>query len=421
MELVQVEKEVPFKSTLSIKAMQQEVEGVKPRCLPLRCIVTDHGTNLARMECGYVDGCDSHRFNPSIFGYRGKDLHNEDTFNVVLMVPTGIGAEIGGHAGDAGPVAKLIGNCCDRLILHPNVVNASDINEMPENAWYLEGSLLTRLLMGTIGVKETKSNRVLVVIAGDRQTTFVNDVINSVNAARACYGLNVVDILHCEHIPLKAEYTSFGTAAGSAIHVEKLMDLIDTKPTGSYDAIAVSSVIDIPSGFHKEYFQSNGKMVNPWGGIEAMLTHLISNVYNVPSAHAPMMESMEVAFEDYGIVDPRMSAEAVSMSFIQCILKGLHKAPKLVHPLVGDSFKVEDIDCLVIPDGCYGLSILAAAEQAIPIIAVQENANNMNNDLLSLVGEKTELIIVDNYWEAVGVLTAMKAGITPGSVRRPLK
>ena len=58
--------------------------------------------------------------------------------NIVLIIPTGIGCEIGGHAGDANPVTKLMGACCDNLILHPNVVNASDVNEMPANSWYVE-------------------------------------------------------------------------------------------------------------------------------------------------------------------------------------------------------------------------------------------------------------------------------------------
>jgi len=35
--------------------------------------------------------------------------------NVVLIIPTGLGAEIGGHAGDANPVAKLIAKCCDKV------------------------------------------------------------------------------------------------------------------------------------------------------------------------------------------------------------------------------------------------------------------------------------------------------------------
>lgn len=53
--------------------------------------------------------------------------------NIVFIVPTGIGAEIGGHAGDASPAAKLIASLCDNFVTHPNVFNASDINEMPEN------------------------------------------------------------------------------------------------------------------------------------------------------------------------------------------------------------------------------------------------------------------------------------------------
>ena len=74
--------------------------------------------------------------------------------NVVLIIPTGVGAEIGGHAGDGNPVAKLLAAVCDKLILHPNVVNASDINEMPENCLYVEGSMLDRFLREEICLKE---------------------------------------------------------------------------------------------------------------------------------------------------------------------------------------------------------------------------------------------------------------------------
>ena len=56
-------------------------------------------------------------------------------------------------------------------------------------------------------------------------------------------------------------------------------------------------------------------MVNPWGGVEAMLTHALSSTYNIPTAHSPMFESREIANMDPGIVDPRMAAEAVSSDF----------------------------------------------------------------------------------------------------------
>jgi hypothetical protein len=63
---------------------------------------------------------------------------------------------------------------------------------------------------------------------------------------------------------------------------------------------------------------------------------------------------------------------------------------------------------------------LAALEQGIPVIAVRENKNLMENDLTSLPWSKDQLYIVDNYWEAAGVMAGLKAGIDPRVVRRPL-
>ena len=61
--------------------------------------------------------------------------------NIVMIIPTGIGCEIGGHCGDGNAAARLLGACCDTLVLHPNVVNASVINEMPANSLYVDNYL----------------------------------------------------------------------------------------------------------------------------------------------------------------------------------------------------------------------------------------------------------------------------------------
>jgi hypothetical protein len=83
-------------------------------------------------------------------------------------------------------------------------------------------------------------------------------------------------------------------------------------------------------------------------------------------------------------------------------------------------FTAADISCLVIPDGCLGLPTLAALEQGISVIAVRENFNLMKNDLSTLPWAPGQFHQVDNYWEAVGVIAAMRAGVDPVSVRRPL-
>ena len=166
-------------------------------------------------------------------------------------------------------------------------------------------------------------------------------------------------------------------------------------------------------------------MLNPWGGVEAMLTHAISSLFNVPSAHSPMFESEAIANMDVGVVDPRMAAEAVSLTFLQCILKGLHRAPRIVIDELAmrmpGILTASDVSCVVIPDGCLGLPTIAALEQNIPVIAVRENRNIMQNDLARLPWAPGQFHLVENYWEASGVINALRSGITPESVRRPLR
>jgi hypothetical protein len=106
-------------------------------------------------------------------------------------------------------------------------------------------------------------------------------------------------------------------------------------------------------------------------------------------------------------------------------LKGLHNSPKIISD--PDLFNApgiisaKDISCVVIPDQCLGLPTLACIEQNIPVIAVKENKNTMNNDLERLPFKDKQLIVVNNYLEAAGAVSALKAGVTLESITRPLK
>ncbi len=394
--------------------------------VPVRFVVTATTASGYQCEFGVVSGLAESGRSPinSVFEFRHRLIENTQQFNIVLLVPTGIGAEIGGHAGDAGPVARMLAEVSDTLVLHPNVVNASDLNEMPQNALYVEGSVVTRLLMGTVGLQPVRSNRVLVVIDAHRDQLFVNAAVNAVSGARAAYGLSCPEVVCLDPpVKLRARYSPSGRAAGRVEEMEGLCGLLEER-MGQYDAVALSSVIDVPHEFHQGYFDAGGEMVNPWGGVEAMLTHALSSMYDIPTAHSPMFESREIANMDPGIVDPRMAAEAVSATFLQCTLKGLQRSPRIVtdaHAMNRPGvFTAADISCLVIPDGCLGLPTLAALEQGIAVIAVHENRNLMKNDLSSLPWAPGQFHRVGNYWEAVGVIAAMRAGIDPASVRRPL-
>lgn len=394
--------------------------------IPVRFVVTSTTKDGYNCELTSISGLSEAARAPveSVFEFRRRSNENTGQFNVVLIVPTGIGAEIGGHAGDAAPVARMLGASCDTLITHPNAVNASDLNELPENGLYVEGSVLCRLLMGTTGLQRVRSNRILAIIDAHRDEMFVHLAINAINAARTAYGLDCANIVQLNpSIRLMAEYSASGSAVGRIEALETLCEVLD-EYRNQYDAVAISSIISVPPTFHMDYFRSEGAMINPWGGVEAMLTHAISTLYNVPSAHSPMLENRDIANADTGIVDPRMAAEAVSNAYLHCILKGLHHSPKIVtdpiamwHPSV---LTASDIACLVIPDGCLGLPTLAALQQGIKVIAVRENRNLMRNDLSALPWANGQFYLVDNYWEAAGIMTALKAGVSPNAVRRPM-
>jgi len=397
--------------------------------LPIRFVVTESAGGRLRCELGMLSGCARAvaRAFPSIFSFRKRPVASSDKFNIALIIPTGVGAELGGHSGDGGALARLIASSCDTLITHPNVVNASDINELPANSLYVEGSVLTRLLMGEIGLQKVAANRILVVIGEHEEDYFRESAINSVGAAMVCLGLNCPEIVVLSNVErqlkMTTTFSASGRAAGEISNFDILQKILDER-RDRFDAVAIASQIDTEDRYREDYFFKDDAL-NPWGGAEAMLTHAVSLLYDLPSAHAPMTESKEILTEfDVGVVEPRKAAEAVSVANFHCVLKGLHASPKIIpnaHECSRpDIVTAEDVSCLVIPDGCLGLPTFAACEQGIPVIAVRENKNIMKNDLASLPWRDGQLFVVENYWEAVGVIQALRAGVWPASVRRPI-
>lgn len=325
--------------------------------------------------------------------------------NVVLIVPTGIGAEIGGHAGDANPVAKLIGKCCDKLITHPNVVNASDINEMPENTLYVEGSILDRFLRGEIFLKEVFYNKILLAV----NKPINNDTINAVNGAMVTIGADIQII----ELDTPLEMIGFYKNLKADGKVTGYLELVEQIKDYNFDALAIQTNIQVERETKLHYLKNGG--VNCWGGIEAITSKLIADKLDKPVAHSPFVDwqNGQDDLADFNeIVDPRMSAEMVSLCYLHCILKGLHKAPRIDYE---KGLSVDDVDFLITPINCVGEPHIACMDAGIPIIAVRENKTVLTDKM------PDNFIIVDNYIEAAGLLMAYKAGINPKTVRRPIQ
>lgn len=327
------------------------------------------------------------------------------SMNAVMIIPTGIGCKIGGHAGDATPAARLLASVCDKLIIHPNVVNASDINEMTDNMLYVEGSMLDRFLYGKIGLKEVNSNRILVAVNKPVRA----ETVNAVSASRATLGIDAKIIELDTELRLLGWVGDEG-ATGNCFGVDELIRQVADY---DFDALAISSLIEVDRKVAKRYREEGG--VNPWGGVEAIVSRKISWKLSKPVAHAPIQPAEER--EEYSrgefdfICDPRIAPEIISQCFLHCVLKGLHKAP-----LIGDGLWVRDIDVMVSPD-CWGPPHEACWKNSIPIIIVAENRTIYTD---TCPADK-KFIHVKNYLEAAGLIAAMKAGIDPLSIQRPMK
>lgn len=321
------------------------------------------------------------------------------SLNIVFIIPTGIGADIGGHAGDATPAAKLIATCCDNLIIHPNVTNASDLNEMSENMWYVEGSILNRFLKGAINLNRPYKNKILLAV----NKPVEEETINCASAARATIGADI-SILELDE-PLEMIATmEDGKASGIVRGWESLVQQVSTY---TFDALALATPITVEKEVAIKYMHEGG--VNPWGGVEAIASKLIAFQLDKPTAHAPVGHTLANWKE---IADPRMAAETVSVCYLHCVLKGLHRAPR-IEPKGGKGLSYEDIDCLISPWGCWGEPHEACYNRGIAVIAVRENKTCLNENM-------DKAIAVENYLEAAGLIMSWKAGVSLDTLRRPL-
>ncbi len=323
--------------------------------------------------------------------------------NGVFIIPTGIGCSIGGHAGDGVCAVNLIAELCDDLIVNPNAVNASDINEMAPNCLYVEGSLIDRFLAGQFGLRKRRRNDILLAVNSPVHA----HTINSVNAARVALGVNIEIMELDTQLTMSANFAGDGSATG---HVEGWRELLNQVLQRRFDALAIQTEIDVPDSVVAQYLKHGG--VNPWGGVEAKASRLIANELRKPVAHAPK-ERKGGYFSDYSdISDPRMAAEMVSVSYLHCVLKGLARAPI---PSELARLQITDIDFLVTPDGCFGRPHEAALNRGIEVIVVTENTSVLSNWF------PIECTFVENYLECAGLIACRKAGISEHRVRTDFK
>ena len=296
-----------------------------------------------------------------------------DPFAVVQVVPTGIRCEVGGYAGDATPATNLLAAAADFVVTHPNAVNASDLNEMAANVLYVEGKTLDDFLLGHLALRPTIANRVGTFIdpTGSEQ---VDEIVHVLNAARSVAGIACTDaVMLAEAVGARIEWTAAGCASGTVAAPDVILDGVAALVGAGAQAVGGVSVID---GVTREMCERHvrGELPNPSGAVEAIITHLVSKVFRIPCAHAPLPYYAEV--KDRSTDNPRASAEFISTPHYFSVLKGLGRAPQLeVLGIASDAsasaLTVGNVGAIVVPATALGgVPALAAEFHAIPLIAV---------------------------------------------------
>jgi hypothetical protein len=340
---------------------------------------------------------------------------------VVSIVPTGVGCELGGYAGDAAPATNLLAAAADHVITNPNAVNASNFISLDGNVHYTEGFCIDLLMKGLVDLHVPYGNKIGLIV---EKTTPQNlDVVfNVVNTVRAVHGIHLMDPLVTDR-PIGSHCVENETGAyvGTVDHPEVILEAGEKLISQGASALAITTNIqDLPSEEYVKHFE--GRYPNPLGGVEAIISHWIVNHLQVPAAHAPMINCKDMPLT-HPIVDARGAGEMASVSGLACTLIGLRRAPQIVQRRgvrIAESLNVHNVLALVAPSGCLGgIPAIYAHKLGIPIIAVQDNRTILRVTQKALgLGNVIE---VRNYAEAAGVVLALKKGIHLEAIARPLE
>ncbi|CAJ2674437.1 unnamed protein product [Trifolium pratense] len=354
--------------------------------------------------------------------FSSQSLKCKREYTSVMIVPTGIGAAIGGFAGDSLPVARALSSVVDCLITHPNVLNAAMLYWPMPNALYVEGYALDRFAEGSWALQPVHQNRQVGIVldAGIEEELRIRQ-LHVADAARASLGLPIVEYIVTD-TPLEVEKwidPKTGKSTGRIKHPDSLLRAVQTLVNRSkVNAVAVvgrfpdDDIDDVD-----EYRQGLG--VDLLAGVEAIISHLVVKEFQIPCAHAPAMAPIPLSLS----LSPKSAAEEIGYTFLPCVLAGLSKAPQYSvirsNSMENSCILASDVDSVVLPkDACGGEGTLAFARNAKnkPLIITVEENETVLDDTADKLG--FEALHVSNYWEAIGVIAAHKAGIDPFSLRR---
>ncbi|MBF2058608.1 MAG: DUF3326 domain-containing protein [Cyanobacterium sp. T60_A2020_053] len=333
-------------------------------------------------------------------------MSNRKPYYGVLIVPTGVGADIGGYAGDALPVARVMAQTCTRLITHPNVMNGASLYWCADNIDYVEGYALDKFAEGEWGLQPSHQNPIGLILDQSIEPELRYRHLQATEAVRATLGVNVSDYIITD-APLNVELrvSEYGISWGTIGNPDSLLRAGKKLIRQGVRALAVVARFpdDVDSQALMDYRHGGG--VDGLAGAEAVISHLLVREFQMPCAHAPALSPLPLDIN----VSPRAAAEELGYTFLPCVLAGLSRAPQFITEKHKPGLRALDIDVLVIPHhACGGSATLSFAHHGTMIIVVEDN-----DTVIKVPPEPLgiKVVKVKSYLEAVGVMTAHRSGV----------
>ena len=315
----------------------------------------------------------------------------------VCIVPTGVGASIGGYAGDASGAARMFSKI-GKLIVNPNVVNAAVFSGIDENMLYTEGYIIDEFFKGNITLRESKNNKIGIIFDKSIPEYVLNVHINTINAVKTVYGIDIFDYeITKEPVGVEFFVNENGISSGIIKNADSLIKAGNNLKNKGAQALGIVCLFD--NSDDEDYENADG--VDPVGGVEGIISHIISRELKLPCAHAPAFSDINIPTR---IVNPKAAAEYITPTFLPCILLGLNNAPQIVscEDKQDSDYSIDDVNSLIVPFNSLGsIPVLQAAERGIRIFAVKENSTILDVDASSL---GIDVIEVEEYKDILNIL-----------------
>lgn len=301
---------------------------------------------------------------------------------IAISIPTGIGANIGGYAGDFGYIARKFSQYF-HLIINPNAVNGGILSAINQDMDYLEGYLFDEFFKGNIGIipkKPYETNKIGVIFDKSIPKNILNVHINTINALKMVQGIETIGIETTKE-EVGVEITIENNISnGNLKNPKTLLKAAEKLIKKGAQAIAVVCYFNEDS---EDENYSNGTGIDPIGGIEAVISHLITKEFNIPSAHAPAFNDIDISQK---LENPKVSSELISSTYLPCIMQGLSIAPTITVKKEKNAIYNKDVKYLISLNDAMGSSaVLSCSKFNIPIITVN------NNSTLNVTAEKLNI------------------------------